>query len=121
MIPLKYRLNSRQFKTIYNQGEKIKGSFGMLVVKKEMSVLNPKFGFVVSKKIGNAPTRHRMTRLLRNISLETIKKYGLEEKPYLCEYIAFKFTDSYSQLKEEYEKQILKGFNIDEKARVISN
>ena len=116
MIPFKYHLNSRQFKTIYNQGEKTKGKFGMLVVKKDMSVLNPKFGFVVSKKIGNAPTRHRMTRLLRNITTEIIKEYGLEEKPYLCEYIAFKFTDSYSELKEEYGRQILKSFNVNEKA-----
>jgi ribonuclease P protein component len=121
MLPLRFRLNARQFKTIYNSGEKYRGEFGMLVVKRDLAVSNPKFGFVVSKKIGNAPTRHRMTRLLRNISMEIIKEYGLQEKPYLCQYIAFKFTDSYSVLKEEYGKQILKAFEVNEEDRVISN
>lgn len=110
MLPLKHRLNSKLFKHIYNDGKKYRGNIGMLVVKKDLKTLNPKFGFVVSKKIGDAPTRHRMTRLLRNITMEVIKENGLEEKPFLCQYIAFKFINSYSELKAEYEQQILKAF-----------
>ena len=75
----------------------------MLVSLKSENV-NPEFGFVVSKKIGNSVKRHKMTRRLRNISREMIKRYSL--KSLRLQYILFKYSDDYSALFNEFEKQI---------------
>lgn len=115
MLQKKYRLDAKYFKNIYQKGKKFRGDLGMFVVVSSDSTENPQFGFVVSKKIGNAVQRHRMTRLLREVTHDVIKKFQLEEKKYLCQYIAFRFTDSYEDLYKEYSKQILEAFNVNEK------
>lgn len=109
MLPYIHRLDSKHLKSIYNDGKKYRGEFGMLVVK-EFDTGPCQFAFVVSKKIGNAVQRHAMTRLLRQITIETVKEYGLENKPYKCQYIAFKYCNTYEKLKEEYSEQIRMAF-----------
>ena len=81
----------------------------MLVYLKDNKLENPKLGIVVNKKIGNAVERHRMTRLVRNIFTETVKKESLEKSPALLQYIAFEFCGEYSPLKKELKEQIKKA------------
>lgn len=108
MLSKKYRLEAKYLPRIYRDGKKFRGEYGMLVVKK-LEALNPQFAFVVSKKIGNSVQRHHMTRLLRNITHECIKELELK-KNLGCQYIAFKYVDSYDELKKEYSKQIKEAF-----------
>ena len=75
MLPKENRLNQKYIKTLYEQGIKFRGEFGMLIVKEYLDTKETQFLFIVSKKIGNAVQRHRMTRLLREITKENLKKY----------------------------------------------
>lgn len=108
MLSKKYRLEAKYFPRIYKEGKKYRGMFGMLVVK-PLEIDNPQFAFVVSKKIGNSVQRHHMTRLLRQITHECIKEFNLE-KNLGCQYVAFKYTDIYEELKKEYSRQLKEAF-----------
>ena len=101
MLPRKYRLSAKEFQRTYQSGSKFRGEHGMLVVDKKSSNPLPRFGFVVSKKIGNAVLRHRFTRLLRTIFLEAVLEFDLEKYPYRYEYVSFKFLDDREILKKE--------------------
>jgi len=109
MLSKKYRLEPKNFQKIYKEGKKLRAEYGMLVVKK-LDIQNPQFAFVVSKKIGNAVQRHKMTRLLRQITSEFLQ--GAEKENLACQYIAFKYSDSYEELKREYIKQLEEAFRI---------
>jgi len=111
MLPSKHRLDAKYFKKIYTEGKKYRGEYGMLVTK-DSNQEYAQFAYVISKKIGNAVQRHRMTRLLRQITLETLSTYSLEQKPLQCQYVGFKYCDSYEKLKEEYSKQIKEAFGV---------
>jgi len=119
MLPKKYRLPAKEFQFLYKNGFKVRGKYGMLVSK--LNTKNsPQFGFVVSKKVGNAVARHKMTRLLRVASMEAVKEFELNEQGVSFEYIAFIFCDEYSKLKDEFFYQVKKGFQ-NEKVIVESN
>lgn len=109
MLSKTNRLEAKSFRYTYQKGIKIRGLYGMLVILNNNTPTPSKFGFVVSKKIGNAVTRNRMTRMLRAISYEAIKELELENKGYSFEYIAFKFAEDYNKLKKEFFEQIEKG------------
>ncbi|PKN02463.1 ribonuclease P protein component [Candidatus Dojkabacteria bacterium HGW-Dojkabacteria-1] len=109
MLPKKYRLEPKNLQKIYKEGKKFRGEYGMLVVK-ELNINNPQFAFVVSKKIGNAVQRHKMTRLLRQITTEFLTK--VEDSKLASQYIAFKYSDNYEELKKEYLKQLKDAFRI---------
>ena len=111
MLTRQHRLNAKYFKQVYNEGKKFRGEFGMLVARNYENDI-PQFGFVISKKIGNAPQRHRMTRLLRQITRETLTENNLNERNFQCQYIAFKYCDNYEILREEYSKQIKDAFSV---------
>jgi len=81
----------------------------MLVFLRADTITNPLLGIVVSKKIGNAVRRHKMTRLIRNIFTDTIKGKSLEKSPTLLQYIAFEFCDKYTPLEKELREQIKKA------------
>ena len=107
MLSKEYRLELKNLSKVYKEGKKFRGEYGMLVVKR-LDIQNPQFAFVVSKKIGNAVQRHKMTRLLREITREFLQK--TEEKNLACQYIAFKYCDNYEQLSKEYFKQLEDAF-----------
>ncbi len=102
MLPQRNKLNPIKFKSVLNQGMKIRGEYGMLVVLRS-NESSFKIGFIVSKKIGNAVARNRMTRLLREI----IKK-NLSELSNNIEavYVAYKYCNNYEQLQKDLDKQI---------------
>lgn len=105
MLPKKNRLKSNDIKGLYSQGLKFRGEYGMLIVEKNYQVKEYEIAFVVSKKIGNAVQRHKMTRLLREISRKNLKESisGLR-----LVYVAFKYCDNYEKLEEEFKKQTQK-------------
>lgn len=109
MLPKKYRLPAKEFQHLYKSGFKAKGKYGM-IISLPNSCKHPLFGFVVSKKIGNAVQRHRMTRLLRVIFMEAVKNFQLDNLSQSFSYIAFEFCNEYAVLKEEIFALIEKNF-----------
>lgn len=106
MLPKKFRLPVENFENVYRTGKKVRGKYGMLVFS-ENNVDNPRIGFVVSKKIGNAVMRHRMTRLLRNSFLDSVNELNISEVSFDFQYVAFVYCDKYSLLKEEIKNQLI--------------
>jgi len=119
MLSKRYRLPSNLFKYIYEKGDKYRNKLGMLIVTPYSTEITPKFGFVVSKKIGNAPQRHRVTRLLRVITQECTKEFGLNDNGYIYEYIAFEYCDEYHVLKDSFKELLKKSQN--EKDSIMDN
>lgn len=102
MLPRINRLKDKYFKDLYQRGLKLRGEYGMLIIKIDSSLDVSKFAFVVSKKIGNAVQRHRMTRLLREITKSRIEKES--NKHILGLYVAYKYCDDYDQLEKDLNK-----------------
>ncbi len=82
MLPKKHRiLNSRDFSQIYKNGIKVSSPYGKLMGLASpddlgnCSYLLLRFGFIVSKKVGNAAMRNKIKRHLRAEAYELIKEY----------------------------------------------
>jgi ribonuclease P protein component len=120
MLQKRYRLPPRLFNYIYDKGKKFRNEYGMLIATPYSTDITPKFGFVVSKKIGDAPDRHRMTRLLRVIVHESVDEFELKDNGYIYEYIAFKFCDDYHELKKSFQKLLKKSIEY-EKSNTLDN
>lgn len=100
MLPPKNRLQSKEIKKILNIGEKHKGEYGMFVVVKTDEDTN-RYAFVVSKKIGNAVQRNKMTRLLRESTRKNEQGKGIKGV-----YVAFKYCEDYERLNREVKEQL---------------
>lgn len=111
MLPKKFRLPVEYFDKGYHTGKKTRGTYGMFVTN-ENSVGNPRFGFVLSKKVGNAVQRHRMIRLLRVIVMEIVNEKNMSSTNIDFQYIAFKFCDKKNTFKEDIVKQMEKILNV---------
>ncbi|MCK9416186.1 MAG: ribonuclease P protein component [Candidatus Dojkabacteria bacterium] len=120
MLQKRYRLPPKLFKYIYEKGDKYRDEYGMLIAVPYSTEITPKFGFVVSKKIGNAPQRHRMTRLLRVVVKESVEEMRLNDNGYIYEYIAFKFCNDFHALKESFQKLLKKSMK-NEKNSALDN
>lgn len=103
MLSRKNRLSSKEFQNIFKKGKRAKGVFGMLI-SLPSSNISPRFGFVVSSKIGNAVYRHKMTRRLRNITRNCIRDLDIKNMDF--QYIAFKYAENYSDLEIEFKQQV---------------
>lgn len=111
MLPRKNRLTKSQFQNFGKQSQKYRGEYGMLILDTH-SDNNTRFGFIVSKKIGNAVHRHRMTRVLREI----FRKYILNISNVKGIYIAYKYCDNYEELEKEIDlhfKNASRDFKMD--------
>lgn len=110
MLPKQYRLPKEKFQYIYKNGKKLRGKYGMLVFVRTEELENPQLGIVVSKKIGNAVMRHKMTRLIRNIFVNTVNlKKELKTSPTLLQYVAFEYCEDYHLLEKELASQLEKA------------
>ena len=109
MLPKENRLQSRDFKIVYKQGKKYRGKYGMLIVTRNNTEQESRIGFVVSKKIGNAVMRHRMTRILREICRDIFKNRE-KEKGFKCIYVAFEYCNSFVVLRDELSKHFKNAF-----------
>lgn len=110
MLPKKFRLPAEYFGKDSSLGDKVRGVYGMFVVR-DNSVGNPRFGFILSKKIGNAVQRHRMTRLLRVATMEAVNEKNISSLSKDFLYIAFKFCDKKNLLRDDILKQLEKRRN----------
>ena len=104
MLPKKFRLPTENFNEVYRQGKKARGKYGMFVFLKT-DIGNPRFGFVVSKKVGGAVARNRMTRLLRVVVMEVVNEKNLSSLSMDFQYIAFSYCEKKNLLKREVEQQ----------------
>lgn len=104
MLSKQNRLPAKEFPSIFNSGRKVKGDIGMLIgLKNDLGY--PRFGFVVSKKVGNSVIRHRMTRRLRALASPFLKS----SISFDFQYIAFRYEEDFKVLEKEFLLQI-KGF-----------
>lgn len=120
MLPKKYRLPPDQFPVVYKNGKKARGEYGMLIALSKESGPTPQFGFVVSKKVGGAVQRHRLTRILRVCVMECVKEISLDNCGFHFQYIAFKFCNEKAPLKTEILNQLREITNGKENS-TISN
>ena len=108
MLKSRYRLrDKKEFQKIYKKGTKYRGIHGMLVALKVDSKdypLTPKFGYVVSKKMGNAVQRNLLTRQLKDITIRVLKENENLFEGYLFSYIAYEKVNEFSELKTELTK-----------------
>ena len=111
MLPKEHRLPAKNFGSLYKKGKKQRGKYGM-IVHVENSKKIPRFGFVVSKKIGNSVIRHRMTRLLRVVFMEIVKEKELSNLSKDFQYIAFSFCGEKELLKKEISLQMESILNV---------
>lgn len=64
--------NSREFNPIYNKGTKIYTKYTIIFIQPTQI---QKFGFVTSKKVGNAVKRNRIRRIFRSVIRTDIDKF----------------------------------------------
>ncbi|OQA13828.1 MAG: ribonuclease P [bacterium ADurb.Bin363] len=106
MLPKENRLSKKEFKRLDRNSVKFRGEYGMVVIEK-YEENTPKFGFIVSKKIGNAVQRHKMTRLLREIARENLKNVTNIKGVY----IAYKYCEDYKKLEKDFTKHFRDALN----------
>lgn len=109
MLAKKYRIsNKKDFERIYSIGQKVKGKYGMVIGLYEEGLENPKFGVVVSKKVGKAHERNKIKRRVRNIIQEALNKGLFVDKGLKITYIAFKTSSGFADLRREVLEQFKK-------------
>ncbi|WP_067140537.1 ribonuclease P protein component [Oceanivirga salmonicida] len=64
--------NKREFDPIYLRGSKIYTKYTIIFIK---NIKIQKFGFVTSKKVGNAVKRNRLRRIFREIVRNNIENF----------------------------------------------
>ena len=102
MLKKKYRISQKKdFETVYNTGEKIKGTLGMLIGLKNEDLSNCEFGVVVGKKIGKANQRNKLKRRFRYVVKGLLNEGFFENEKFKITYIAFKNPENFKDFKEE--------------------
>lgn len=108
MLARKYRIKQdHDFSLIYKKGRKFRGKYGMISILYPLDRFNsdalPLFGYVVSKKIGNAVVRHKYKRQLRAITFELLKDENFIKKLRGAKitFIAYKIPETFDALKKE--------------------
>jgi len=93
MLPKQYRLRkTTEYKQVYKAGKKFYTKYFTLIVRRSIkreSLPLPRFGFVASKKVGNAVQRNKAKRLLRAI-----------------------VTDQFGELTKDFEAVFIVSVNI---------
>jgi ribonuclease P protein component len=102
MLPQANRLKtSRDFDTVYRRGSHFKGRFGKLICFERGDDGPARIGIVVSAKRGNAVTRNRVKRLIR----EAFRAYLPEMKNGMdVTYIVWEPEFSLADMSEEIMK-----------------
>lgn len=127
MLQRQFRLsNTKDFDLIYRSGIKHRGKFGMLIALKPSRAKNnqsegdghrempPQFGFVVSKKVGNAVVRHKLTRWLREITTSYVREFPEFALGFKFSYVAFEMPATFSDLESEYRSLLKRAGKVYE-------
>jgi len=114
MLKKEWRIRSNaDFRRIYRAGKAVPGKY-LVLFKKENGIDSTRFGFSVSKKIGNAVVRNRRKRLLREIS----RKYSCYiKKGYDIIVVARVVEDknlSFKELEKDFARLLKKGGLLEE-------
>ena len=79
----------------------------MLIFVSDRSLASPPlFGFVVSKKVGNAVIRHRLSRQLRHIVREFLSSHPTELYGMKFSYVAHSYPEKFQILRKELYSQL---------------
>lgn len=109
MLKKEWRIrSSKDFRRIYRAGKAVPGKY-LVLYKRENGIDITRFGFSISKKVGNAVTRNRRKRLLRELSR---KHQGSIKKGFDLIFIArvAEAKDvSFKELEKDYLKLLKKG------------
>lgn len=102
---------TEEFTYMYNKGEKIHTKYTLIFKKKLTKQL---FGFVASKKVGNAVTRNRLKRIFREVVRKNMDIFSPS-----CAYIIIakkKCSEDFEKLNYEIiKKDIINGIKKYEK------
>lgn len=108
---------TEEFTIIYNKGEKIHTKYALIFKKNKHQNI---FGFVASKKVGNAVVRNRLKRLFREVVRKNMNNFSPN-----CAYIlvAKKIcAENFKELKyNTIEKDIILGIKRYEKRNNKNN
>lgn len=108
MLPKKYRLSSKDFVSIKKEGRRVFGPlFGLLIKEEEEETENePKFGFIVSKKVDKkAVIRNKIKRRLDQALLFYLPRIKPNAK---AVFLAKKtlVDASFSEIQKEIERML---------------
>ncbi|MBP9759063.1 ribonuclease P protein component [Candidatus Dojkabacteria bacterium] len=106
MLQQKNRLRKqKEFDRVFEKNRRIKSTNFQLLIHYGKNLLEPKFGIIVSSKIGNAVVRNKTKRRLREIIKANMTKF-----PINAEYIIITYPQiakiEFSLLKAEVEKAL---------------
>lgn len=106
MLKQKNRLRKQKdFDRVFEKNRRIKSTNFQFLIHFRKNLIEPKFGIIVSSKIGNAVVRNKTKRRLREIIKANITKF-----PINAEYILITYPQiakiEFSPLKTEVEKAL---------------
>lgn len=114
MLKKEWRIRSnKDFRRIYRAGKAVPGKY-LVVFKRENGIGRTRFGFSVSKKVGNAVVRNRRKRLLREISRRYQDSVKEGYDIIVVARAVGKRDLSFQELEKDYLKLLKKGGLIEE-------
>jgi ribonuclease P protein component len=126
MLPKSNRISkSSDFAYIRKQGVQNSSHFGKAVaIFRPSDTPNFRFGFILGKKVGKAYIRNKIKRELRAAAWEIIREYTdkIGNNEIMISYIVYPSAElDYTEIREEFRKQIIKLINYNEKSASIAN
>lgn len=111
MLPKVNRIRkTKNFDRIYKNGKSFTSPYFKLIVLKNKSINNPKFGFVASKKVGNAVERNRAKRVMREIIRQELSSLNDNFEAIIICYNSL-LTKGFSEL-QKVGKEVLEQANL---------
>jgi ribonuclease P protein component len=103
MLKKDYRINKKkEYNNIYKKGKKIPGKYMVIFIIRTED-RNSRFGFVTSKKVGNAVQRNLAKRRLRSIVYHTMNEIKDHADIVIVARPAIKEA-SWEQIKIDYKR-----------------
>jgi ribonuclease P protein component len=93
-----------------SSGKRITGKATVIYLKRDESLAQARFGFIVSKSVGGAVTRNVVKRRLRSIAREILaaKPYGFE---LVVRALPFAADADWNRLQQEVVDNVKAGFS----------
>jgi ribonuclease P protein component len=108
MLQRNLRLRQKSlYRQVFAQGRSFSGKYVVIYVSEGPS----KFGFIASKKVGNAVTRNRAKRLMREVIRHHLQEFK-DNVQIICIARASIKGVSYSQVENSFLQTLLKAKTI---------